>query len=135
MVRNGPIQACHMIKIYSRAFILLPSFLCLLQGAFAQGYTCETATAVSGGVVYTVDTLWGDEEGYEYGCYPPATNDALWYVYTAPFTGTVVATSCSQITTMNTRVSIFTGDCSDPECIAWNDDGNCPWVPPGFHHA
>ncbi len=94
-----------------------------------QGYTCETASAVSGGVVYTVDTLWGDEEGFEYGCYPPAVNDALWYVYIAPFTGTVEVTSCSPITTMNTRVSIFTGDCSDPECHAWNDDGNCPWVP------
>jgi uncharacterized repeat protein (TIGR01451 family) len=95
----------------------------------AQGYTCETAAAVTGGVVYTVDTLWGDDEGFEYGCYPPAVNDALWYVYTAPFTGTVEVTSCSPITTMNTRVSIFTGDCSDPECYAWNDDGNCPWVP------
>jgi hypothetical protein len=53
------------------------------------------------------------------------TSRSLWYSYTG--TGEVVTLSTCGSASFDTKISVFSGDCLDPVCVAGGDDApNCP---------
>ena len=112
-----------MKKIY-----LAFSMICMAAvGVFAQGETCATAVTVSPGL-YTADgpTSGGGAEG---GCFTGATNSD-WYKFT-PICDGVMTVSMDFAANGNndTRLEIFTGDCSNLTCVASDDNAGvlCNW--------
>lgn len=50
------------------------------------------------------------------------TSPAKYYSVTVPANTIITASTCSPNTKFNTFVSIFSGDCTNPTCEAYNDD-------------
>lgn len=89
--------------------------------ASAQGTTCATAAPLSGPGTYSAD---GPSTGFGYslttcGIPGPATH-ADWYVYTPSFTGLINIRSCGG--GVDTRLTVFTGNCGALTCAAYSDD-------------
>lgn len=59
---------------------------------------------------------------YDAGCFAGSFN-ASWYSFTSATAGTVQVSSCAGA--VDTRLSIFSGPCATPTCIASNDDAPC----------
>lgn len=96
----------------------------LVSGAIwaqAQG-DCSTAIPITAGS-HTVAAVIG---------IPPALNcnggnlasDAIWYAYTpTTTTGVTITSDLNENTGGDTRLSVFTGNCANLNCYAWDDDG------------
>ncbi len=93
---------------------------------FQSGQNCTEAIPVNVGT-YTLDTI--DGEAPLPVCITSTTNPAdngEWYIYTAP-TGDdtfVTVTSGLQVNFGgDTRLQIYSGDCSNLNCLIGDDDG------------
>lgn len=82
-----------------------------------QGNTvCDGATPVSEGQ-HVYEAISG--LGAVSGCFDDPATGARWFVYTPAADGFVTIKSCGQV---DTRLSIYTGDCDDLTCYDSNDD-------------
>lgn len=108
--------------------LLSVTSLLLIGRASAQGDTCTTAWPVTSGLHHA--------DGPTTGWAGPACNGGGthgdWYVYLAPFTGTINITSCNPLNNNvddDTYVRVYTGNCGTLTCIGGNDDmgaNSCP---------
>ncbi len=91
---------------------------CTCQGIVPPtNISCATATEVGEGYFYDAGPLMGN--GASNIC-ATASENANWYLYTPSQDGIAVVYSC--IDSKDTRLSVFTGDCSSLDCIAMSDD-------------
>lgn len=101
--------------------ILAAALVSAANWAQAQG-DCSTAIPITAGS-HTVAAVIG---------IPPALNcnggnlasDAIWYAYTpTTTTGVTITSDLNENTGGDTRLSVFTGNCANLNCYAWDDDG------------
>ncbi|MFZ1686394.1 MAG: T9SS type A sorting domain-containing protein [Flavobacteriales bacterium] len=98
-------------------FLAITSALFASTGAYSQGDLCTTAVPVTPGT-YTADgpSTGGGAIG---ACLGPNFN-ADWYTYTASGNGTWTVGSCLDGT--DTRLQVYSGDCTTLLCIGSSDD-------------
>lgn len=93
----------------------------------AQG-TCSTAITITIGSIttapaYTNET--GTPPSTLCGLTSPAGTKGKWYTFTATDNNTlIVSTALSQNNNTDTRLFVYSGDCSNLVCVAANDDYN-----------
>lgn len=116
-----------MLQRYALGTFTLLAALLTAERMAAQGDTCTTALQVISGVYAST----GPTSGYAGPACGSGTN-GNWYVYTATFNGAITITSCHPLNTglqFDTYLKVYTGDCDNLVCVAYNDDmggSNCP---------
>ena len=82
---------------------------------------CENAAALSEGfptIGSTIDATF-DNVGT---CGTSNTSPGVWYSFVPDVSEYIVASTCSLLTSYDSKISIFTGSCSSLSCIDGNDD-------------
>lgn len=107
--------------------LLYTLILCMPFALIAQsGQNCAEAIPVNAGI-HTVDTI--DGEAPTPVCTTSTTNPAdngEWYIYTAPSGDDTYVTVTSDLQVNSggdTRLQIYSGDCSNLNCVIGDDDG------------
>ena len=81
---------------------------------------CQSAVALSAGSVYgTTNGATFDDVGH---CGTRNTSPGVWYSYEPTESVEVVTLSTCDFASYNTKISVFTGSCSELTCIAGNDN-------------
>lgn len=106
-----------MKKITLSLFALLTSI-----SMFAQD-TCADAVEVTAGT-YSVAAIDGTEvpDPLCYALNGPGAEMGEWYIYNSTIDGMVTVETSSNGGSDDTRIHVYTGSCSDLECIGGNDD-------------
>lgn len=110
------------------AFSIAP--LLIMNTASAQGELCSTAVPVTPGT-YVAD---GPATGFgaSNSCFGSGASNSDWYTYTPAGAGTWTVGSC--MGGADTRLSVYTGDCSTLICYGSADD-TCPTSQGGSNFA
>lgn len=96
-----------------------------------ENHTCADATPVVPGIYSFEDYTPGGFSGVCDGGF--FADAARWYVFTPEEDGYITVEACSGI---DTRLSIFTGDCDNLSCLEFNDDSeNLDCHPNGWASA
>lgn len=92
---------------------------------------CEGALPIACGEAWLGSTIDAtDDSAVAPDCDTPTTTPGVWYKYedTSGLAANVTLTTCSANTDYDTKISVYTGECSNPPltCVAGNDDDpNC----------
>ena len=111
-----------------KRFIVLLAVFGLLfwigSSSFAQT-TCDDAIEIDGNDVFEGSTLGGPAatEDNEFNC-GPWDSPGAWYTLLGNGGETIVTTCSGNLSTYDTSLSVFAGECDDLRCIGANDD-NC----------
>ncbi|CAB9515603.1 CHU large protein [Seminavis robusta] len=99
--------------VIEEIFPQVPNDFCDVAAPLAIAYGGATNYVIGSTAEASYDTV---EE-----CIVPNTSPGVWYRTTG--TGKhITVTTCSDQTTFDTRLSIYTGSCQLPECVTGNDD-------------
>lgn len=100
---------------------IFPLFVLLLNSTwvFAQ-LTCATAVPIGIGTI-TAPNVTGDAPATACSLGAPGTK-GLWYKYTSTEDKTIKVVTSASGQNADTRLIVFTGNCSNLSCIAANDD-------------
>jgi len=106
-----------------KKFYLLFSLMFLgVSTGFSQGETCADAVAVNPGVHNADGPSSGG--GVLYGCFGNGGANADWYSFTPICDGVMTVSSDYPVNgSLDSRLSIFSGDCSNLVCEDFDDDG------------
>ena len=110
-----------------RSIVLLAVFGLLSwtgSSSFAQT-TCDDAIEIDGNDIIEGSTLGGPPatEDNEFNC-GPWDSPGAWYMLLGNGGETIVTTCSGNLSTYDTAMSVFAGECDDLRCIGANDD-NC----------
>jgi len=96
---------------------------CSCAGIIAQGGdACETAEEVFIGIS-SVATLDNGIGGASNVCFTQGGTNATWFYWEAPSDGQVTIDSSIDPDHVDTRVSLYSGDCDNLNCVGFDDDG------------
>ena len=111
-----------------KRFIVLLAVFGLLSWAGSNSFaqtTCDDAIEIDGNDVFEGSTLGGPAatEDNEFNC-GPWDSPGAWYTLLGNGGETIVTTCSGNLSTYDTSLSVFAGECDDLRCIGANDD-NC----------
>ena len=111
-----------------KRFIVLLAVFGILSWAGSSSFaqtTCDDAIEIDGNDVFEGSTLGGPAatEDNEFNC-GPWDSPGAWYTLLGNGGETIVTTCSGNLSTYDTALSVFAGECDDLRCIGANDD-NC----------
>ena len=106
---------------------------CLFAVSLAQlgGFSGPcSASSINGNALLPISIFSTNENAQvsNFGCsYSAQVSGTTWFSVQTEAGVSMNVTTCSEYTDFDTYISVFSGSCSSPTCVAYDDDSSCSY--------